>query len=95
MVDQVLPTPIPASSSAPVNALANLAEDDNLIRVWTFDNADKSWAFYDSRPAFSKANSIRTMEPGRVYWIRLNETRTTALNGKSRVLFVGWNLLRG
>ena len=93
VVYQVLPTSIPASSSAPVNALANLAKDDNLIRVWTFNNADKSWAFYDSRPAFSKANSIRTMEPGRVYWIRLNETQTTVLNGKSRVLFVGWNLL--
>ena len=94
VLDQVLPTPIPKSSSPhPVNAFANLAEDDNLIRVWTFNNADKSWAFYDPRPAFSKANSIKTMKQGRVYWIRLNETQTTALNGKSRVLFVGWNLL--
>ena len=94
VLDQVLPTPIPESSSPhPVNAFANLAEDDNLIRGWTFDNADKSWSFYDPRPAFSKANSIITMKQGRVYWIRLNETQTTALNGKSRVLFVGWNLL--
>jgi hypothetical protein len=33
------------------------------------------------------------MEAGSVYWIRLNNVQATALNGKSRVLFSGWNLL--
>jgi hypothetical protein len=95
VVDQVLPTPVPTLTAAPINALENLSQDDNLVRVWTFNNADKSWAFYDSRPAFAKANSIKTMEAGSVYWIRLNNVQTTALNGKSRVLFSGWNLLPG
>lgn len=93
VVDQVLPTPVPTLTAAPINALENLSQDDNLVRVWTFNNADKSWAFYDPRPAFAKANSIKTMEAGSVYWIRLNNVQTTALNGKSRVLFSGWNLL--
>ncbi len=93
VVDQVLPTPVPTLTAAPINALENLSQDDNLVRVWTFNNADKSWAFYDPRPAFAKANSIKTMEAGSVYWIRLNNVQATALNGKSRVLFSGWNLL--
>ena len=91
VLDQPLPAPQP--SSAPTQALETLTENDNLIRVWTFDNASKSWTFFDPRPAFSLANTITTMEPGRVYWLKLNRVQTAPLNGKSRVLFSGWNLL--
>ena len=91
VLDQPLPAPQP--SSAPTQALETLPENDNLIRIWTFDNASKSWTFFDPRPAFSWANTITTMEPGRVYWLKLNRVQTAPLNGKSRVLFSGWNLL--
>jgi hypothetical protein len=33
VVDQVLPTPVPTLTAAPINALENLSQDDNLVRV--------------------------------------------------------------
>ena len=90
-VNEPLPTLPP--SSLPAQALEPLTSGENLIRVWTFDNSTKSWEFYDPRPAFAKANTIKTMVPGRIYWIRLNRVQSTALNGKGILLFEGWNLL--
>ena len=90
-VNEPLPTPPP--SSLPAQALDPLTLGENLIRVWTFDNSTKSWEFYDPRPAFAEANTIKTMVPGRIYWIRLNRPQSTALNGKGVLLFEGWNLL--
>lgn len=91
VLDQSLPAP--QLSSAPTQALEKLTESDNLIRVWTFDNANKSWTFFDPRPAFAKANTITAMESGQVYWLRMNRVQTVALNGKSVRLFTGWNLV--
>ena len=77
----------------PGPALNELSERDNLVIVWSFDNGTKVWSFYDPRPAFSDANSIRTMVPGTVYWFKLNRSQVAALNGRSRVLTEGWNLV--
>ena len=63
------------------------------IRVWTFDNSTKRWEFFDPRPAFVKANTIKTMVPGRIYFLRLNRAQNTALNGKGVLLSKGWNHL--
>jgi len=90
-VSEPLPTPPP--SSLPTQALEPLTLGENLIRVWTFDNSTKSWEFFDPRPAFAKANTIKTMVPGRIYWLRLNRAQNTVLNGKRALLFEGWNLL--
>jgi hypothetical protein len=90
-VNEPLPTPPP--SSLPAQALEPLTAGENLIRVWTFDNSTKTWEFFDPRPAFAKANTIKTMVPGRIYWLRLNRVQDTALNGKGVRLFEGWNLL--
>lgn len=89
-VDEPLPTPPP--STAPAQALESLTVGENLIRFWTFDNGSKTWEFFDPRPAFSAANTIRSLVPGRIYWIRLNRAQDTALNGKGVLLFEGWNL---
>ena len=86
---------LPASEfpSGPIKAFETLTLGENLVRVWTFDNASKAWTFFDPRPAFAKVNSITEMVAGRVYWIELNRDQTTPLNGSSRVLFNGWNLV--
>ena len=88
---QPLPTPEPTILAA--QALETLTKGDNLIRVWAFDNNAKRWTFFDPRPAFAKANTIKIMEPGRVYWLRLNRVQSTALNGKAVFLYEGWNLV--
>ena len=87
------PLPAPQPSTVPEQALGSLTQGDNLVRVWTFDNASKTWSFFDPRPAFAKANTIRSMVPGRIYWLRLNRVQTAALNGKRVELFEGWNLV--
>jgi len=90
-VIQPLPTPKP--STVPVDALASLTQSENLIRVWAFDNSTKRWEFFDPRPAFVNANTIKTMGPGRIYWLRMNQDQVAGLNGKRVELFSGWNLV--
>jgi hypothetical protein len=89
-VNQPLPTP--PSTSVSEDALAALTQSNDLMRVWTFDNATKRWEFFDPRPAFLRANTIKTMVPGRIYWLHLIRDRTVSLNGKVVGLFEGWNL---
>ena len=91
-VVQALPTPSP--SSMPAEALKALTEGENLVRVWTFGNSSKTWEFFDPRPAFAHANTIETMVPGRIYWLRLNRVQSAPLNGKVVLLVAGWNLVR-
>ena len=87
------PVPTPQAPTGAAQALGPLILSDNLIRVWAFDNTGKSWAFFDPRPAFAKANTIRNMTPGRVYWLRLNRDQSALLNGKVSLLYEGWNLV--
>ena len=90
-VIQPLPTPQPSVTAA--KALEPLIKGDNLIRVWSFGNTSKRWEFFDPRPAFANANTIKTMVPGQVYWLRVNRVQATALNGKAVFLYQGWNLV--
>ena len=90
-VSQPLPTSKP--STLPVDALASLTQAENLVRVWAFDNSTKRWEFFDPRPAFVNANTIKFMVPGRIYWLRMNQAQVAALNDKRVELFSGWNLL--
>ena len=85
--------PVPSTSTLPSDALTSLTQGENLIRVWTFDNDSKIWEFFDPRPAFVKANTINSMMPFRIYWIRLNRDQTTTLNNRIVPLFKGWNLV--
>ena len=85
--------PLPSSFTKATDALTSLTQGENLIRVWTFDNGSKTWEFFDPRPAFGKANTINSMMPSRIYWIRLNRDQTTSLNGTVVTLFKGWNLV--
>ena len=85
--------PLPSSSTKAADALASLTQDENLIRVWTFDNGSKTWEFFDPRPAFSKANTINSMVPSRIYWIQLVRNQSATLNDRVVSLFEGWNLV--
>ena len=89
----IQPLPAPQPSMAVASALETLIQGDNLVRVWSFDNSSKTWTFFDPRPAFATANSIRTMVPGRVYWLSLNRVQAAGLNGKAVFLVAGWNLV--
>lgn len=87
------PLPSPPPSIEPAEGLVALTQGENLRRVWTFNNGSKTWEFFDPRPAFAIANTIRTMVPGRIYWLQLNRNQSASINGKGVSLLGGWNLV--
>jgi hypothetical protein len=66
-----------------------IANDDSLVRVWRFSNADQSWNFYDPRPAFASANTLVETGAGDIVWVNVTAEQTF----QSGTLFPGWNLI--
>jgi hypothetical protein len=78
------PSEATGPGAAASQALAPLGA--NLERAFHFDNASKSWTFYDPRPEFASANTMRQLIEGQVYWIKVTQNTTAVLNGTERVL---------
>ena len=71
---------------------------DNLVRVFHFNDVDKSWDFFDPRADFADLNTLTTLVNGEPYWVLVSEGQEDVLlNGKARYLTcVGgdcWNQL--
>jgi len=66
-----------------------IANDDSLVRVWRFSNADQSWNFFDPRPAFSSANTLAKTGAGDIVWVNVTVEQTF----QDGTLFPGWNLI--
>ena len=66
-----------------------IANDDSLVRVWRFSNADQSWNFYDPRPAFASANTLVKTGAGDIVWVNVTAEQTF----QDGTLFPGWNLI--
>ena len=82
--------PAAAATDATETIFADvIANDDNLVRVWRFSNAEQSWAFYDPRPAFAAANTLTKSGAGDIVWV--NVTAEQEFQGAT--LFPGWNLI--
>ena len=72
--------------------------DDNLVRVFHFNDVDKSWDFFDPRDEFAELNTLTTLVNGEPYWVLVSEGQAdVVLNNKPRTLTcVGgdcWNQL--
>jgi hypothetical protein len=78
------PSETTGPGTAAAQALVPLV--DRLERAFYFDNATKSWAFYDPRPEFANVNTIHELIEGQVYWIKVTHNTTAVLNGRERVL---------
>ena len=81
VIDEGLPQRAPV---AIVEGLEPLGE--KLVRVFRFNNATKTWEFYDPRPEFAEANTITQMFGGNVYWLNITEDVEAVLGGKTRRL---------
>ena len=81
VIDEGLPQRAP---EAIVEGLQPLGE--KLVRVFRFNNATKTWEFYDPRPEFAEANTISQTFGGNVYWINITEDAEVVLGGKTRRL---------
>ena len=77
------------TTNATEDVFADEIASDNLVRVWRFDNATQSWAFFDPRPAFAAANTLVEASSGDIVWV--NVTAQTTFQGQT--LFPGWNLI--
>ena len=66
-----------------------IANGNNLVRIFRFDNLDKEWDFFDPRPEFALANSLTTTKPGDIVW--LNMASPQEFQGQT--LMAGWNLV--
>ena len=88
-------TPAPTSTPLPSVDIATGLEPlaDNLVRIWTYDNATQVWSYYDPRPVFASTNSVTQLVRGQIYWFKVIAPQTVTLNGSERTLFEGWNLL--
>ena len=81
VIDEGLP------QRAPVAVLEGLEPlGEKLVRVFRFNNATKTWEFYDPRPEFAEANTITQMFGGNVYWLNITEDAEVVLGGKTRRL---------
>jgi hypothetical protein len=79
-----------AATTAPADIFADvIANDDSLVRVWRFANADQSWQFYDPRPAFASANTLEKSGAGDIVWVNVTVEQTF----QSTTLYPGWNLI--
>ena len=79
--------PTPGVSGATETVFADVITRDNLVRVWRFNNADKSWSFYDPRPAFAAANTMTEATGGNIVWVNLGEDQMF----QGQLLTAGWN----
>ena len=93
-VENTIATPPPdafpetAVETPTVHVFAHLiANDNNLVRIFRFDNYAKTWDFFDPRPEFIHANSLTTTKPGNIVWVNI----LSAQEFQGRVLFAGWN----
>ena len=61
--------------------------DDNLVRVFHFNDVDKSWDFFDPRDEFAELNTLTTLVNGEPYWVLVSEGQEdVVLNNKARTL---------
>ena len=83
----------PGATTATEDAFADvISNGDNLVRVWRYNNATQSWAFYDPRPEFAGANTILKTGAGDIVWVNVNNAQDFAhLQGTA--LVSGWNLI--
>ena len=82
--------PTAAATDHPETIFADIiANDQNLVRVWRFDDATQSWELYDPRPAFESANTLAKSGAGDIIWVNVNSEQ--AFQGGT--LVKGWNVI--
>ena len=60
---------------------------DNLLRVFHFNDVNKSWDFFDPRDEFAEFNTLTTLVNGEPYWVLVSEGQEdVVLNNRARTL---------
>jgi len=83
-------TPEPSPGTPVTEVFADLiANGNNLVRIFRFDNQEKKWNFFDPRPEFAQANSLTTTKPGDIVWLNMASPQEF----QDQTLTAGWNLV--
>ena len=70
------------------DAFASIIDnDDNLVGVFSFDNATQTWTSYDPDPDFADFNDLDTVSGGNIVWVRVLK----AQDFDGQALVDGWN----
>ena len=87
---------IPLSGTAPVVEAASQTQNstpirealqplgNKFVRAFHFDNATKSWLFYD--PLVPVHSNLKTLETKKAYYIKVSESVKVTLNGREHNL---------
>ena len=90
MVTAFLEVVVAVAPSAPADLFADLIEADALDRIFRYDNNEtQEWFLYDPDPGFEAANSLESLEAGKIIWIQLKE----AAEVQGANLLAGWSLI--
>jgi hypothetical protein len=89
--DELNLTAITAPTPKPTGAVFAevIANNNNLVRVWRYDNATQRWVFYDPRPAFAPVNNLVNISGREIVWVNVKVQQ--AFQGQT--LYPGWNLI--
>ena len=89
------PAPIitPPSMHVAVGLAALIDFNDNLFRVFHFDQTREDLTFFDPRPAFASSNTLVELLLEQSYCVVLFEDQIVFLHGVEYSLLAGWNLL--
>ena len=68
---------------SPKDGLLSLIQDENLVRIWRFDNEYQTWSFFDPREAFATVNTLRTLNDNEVIWLVVKRDVYLTTNGTS------------
>jgi len=87
------PTPDPTPDQGVQPSLGLEPLGDNLVRLWSHDDATGTWSFYDPDPVFAESNTLTELVLDQIYWILLQQDQAVTLNGRDRRLIAGWNFI--
>ena len=79
-----VPEEIPHGDAYIADALEPLG--NNLVRVFHFSNATKTWTFYDPRPEFAELNTLSALAAGEPYWVLVRLDQNVTLNFKRQTV---------
>lgn len=73
------------------------ASNGDLVAVWGFDNADKTWHSWPQK-AFDVSSDLTELETSKGYWIKVQQDIELSIEGSAgniseQILYPGWNLM--
>jgi hypothetical protein len=80
---------VTSAGAKPAAVFSTLIANNQLVIVWSFDNATKTWHLYD--PLDAVGSDITVLKSAASYWIKVSADVTLNYGTSSSALYTGWN----